>query len=67
MPRGSRNPLVLSLRPEPTPLESQEGTQLSAPGKGSPEGDALPHGGVPAAFRGGDANGYLELKLHDDK
>lgn len=91
-------------------VESRDGTQLSAPAKGSLEGDALhfhvtprrgdnepyrvvlrlrsegvderaslpldghghehhdgPHGGVPAAFTGGDVTGHLELKLHDDK
>jgi len=26
-----------------------------------------PHGGIPAAFTGGDTSGHLELKLHDDK
>ena len=25
------------------------------------------HGGITAVFKGGDTNGYLELKLHDDK
>jgi hypothetical protein len=91
-------------------LESEDGSQLSAPAKGSVEGTKLhfhaslqagekapfrvvlrvrkdggderaslpldghghehadgPHDGVLAEFRGGDAAGHLELKLHDDK
>lgn len=91
-------------------VESQDGTQLSAPEKGLPGGNRLhfhvtprrgektpfrvvlrlrtgdtdergslpldghghehlagPHDGVPAGFAGGEVQGHLELRLHDDK
>lgn len=62
--KGDKEPFRVVLRLRVDGTDERASLPLSGHGHEHVEG---PHHGVPATFSGGDVNGHLELKLHDDK